>query len=322
MVGYAEDDNIINQKSHFKSNLDSLTREFDELVRETFESNVKYGIYLPPASKSVFDFFLDAITGNFVEWNHLLPHSEFLIKQSRIDDLIPTVDSVRFAFLSSLLLSGKHPVLISGQSGIGKTATLQHMLKRLGTHGFSHCENSILGEIFNYSEPAKNIKTQNISNFFAADNADIEARKKSFIEDLSSLPSSSSSSSFHHFHHFICALSCVDTGVLCNNIQFSAQTTSSKFLTMFVSKMVKKGANLLSAPRNKCIVTFIDDLNLPVMDKFGDQPPIELLRFIIENCNIFKFENFKSSLVIHLLALNSSLYKPAFTMSRTRPTSR
>jgi hypothetical protein len=53
---------------------------------------------------------------------------------------------------------------------------------------------------------------------------------------------------------------------------------------MYVSKMVKKGANLLSAPRNKCVVTFIDDLNLPVMDKFGDQAPIELLRFIIENC--------------------------------------
>jgi len=44
----AEDDNIINQKSHVKSNLDNLTQEFDEFMREMFESNLKFGIYLPP----------------------------------------------------------------------------------------------------------------------------------------------------------------------------------------------------------------------------------------------------------------------------------
>jgi hypothetical protein len=55
----AEDDNIINQKSHVKSNFDSLTVEFSEMVHELFESNVKYGLYLPPNNKPVFDYFLD-----------------------------------------------------------------------------------------------------------------------------------------------------------------------------------------------------------------------------------------------------------------------
>jgi hypothetical protein len=53
---------------------------------------------------------------------------------------------------------------------------------------------------------------------------------------------------------------------------------------MFVSKLFKKGFNTLGAPKHKTIVSFIDDLNIPIFDKFGDQPPLELLRFINENC--------------------------------------
>lgn len=75
-------------------------------------------------------------------------------------------------------------------------------------------------------------------------------------------------------------------GILTNTIQYSAQTTSAKFLSMFAAKLFKKGANTLGAPKNKCIITFIDDLNIPIADRFGDQPPLELLRFIIENSNM------------------------------------
>lgn len=52
---------------------------------------------------------------------------------------------------------------------------------------------------------------------------------------------------------------------------------------MFASKLFKKGSNTLGAPKNKCILTFIDDLSIPIADRFGDQPPLELLRYIIEN---------------------------------------
>ena len=71
--------------------------------------------------------------------------------------------------------------------------------------------------------------------------------------------------------------------MIANPVQFSAQTSPAKFLGMFVSKLSKKAQNVLGAPRNKLAVTFIDDLNIPIADKFGDQPPLELLRFIIEN---------------------------------------
>lgn len=52
---------------------------------------------------------------------------------------------------------------------------------------------------------------------------------------------------------------------------------------MFVSKLSKKANNVLGAPKNRVVVSFIDDLSIPISDKFGDQPPLELLRYLIQN---------------------------------------
>ena len=37
-------------------------------------------------------------------------------------------------------------------------------------------------------------------------------------------------------------------------------------------------ATLLGAPAGKRIILFVDDLNMPKLDTYGSQPPIELLR--------------------------------------------
>ena len=128
------------------------------------------------------------------------------------------------------------------------------MLKRLTNSGFTFKQNSILGEVFNYADKAKT-SINNISSIF---NDDSDSVKKLKSDEF---------------------------GILTNNIQFSAQTTSNKFLHLFAAKLFKKGTNLYGAPKNKSIITFIDDLNIPIADKFGDQPPLELLRFIVENGN-------------------------------------
>ena len=83
-------------------------------MREIFDINVKYSIYLPPSGKPVFDYFLDVTSGNFIEWSQLLPSVDKLIRQNREDEMIPTIDSLRFGFISTLLLQSKHPVLITG----------------------------------------------------------------------------------------------------------------------------------------------------------------------------------------------------------------
>ncbi len=65
-------------------------------------------------------------------------------------------------------------------------------------------------------------------------------------------------------------------------IQMSAQTTPNKLVNQITGNLMKKNANLLGCPPGKWLLVFIDDLNIPQIDSFGDQPTLETLRYILQ----------------------------------------
>lgn len=100
---------------------------------------------------------------------------ENLIRKGQTESsVIDTLDSVRFTFLSSLLLMNKMSVLITGSSGIGKTVVIKSMLKNLTSSGFSYKVNTILGDIFNYSERKNQTSQDAVNSLF---NEDAESKK-------------------------------------------------------------------------------------------------------------------------------------------------
>ena len=97
------------------------------------------GVRLPSGSRTIFHYFVSIETGKFVVWDELVSSTKSLIekgvshvslgeqmglmtqigsKASTVRDettLVPTVDTVRYSFLASLLLVNKHHVLLTGK---------------------------------------------------------------------------------------------------------------------------------------------------------------------------------------------------------------
>ena len=103
---------------------------FDELVRELFSGKV-----VIPGGGDVHDYRLALPSKDFKHWKEYVSEFEFNPKVPYFNMLVPTVDTVRYAFLLTNALSVGKPLLFTGNSGVGKSVIVADTIRTLVDQG-------------------------------------------------------------------------------------------------------------------------------------------------------------------------------------------
>ena len=167
---------------------------------------------LPPQDEenpeTIYEYFVDMDTGDWAHWSTMIPDFVYDPAMEFAQAFVPTLDSARYMFLLENFSARSSPVLICGDAGTTKSATIN---------------NFILGKM--------------------AENPD---------------------------------------GYQSKNINFSFQTTHNLFQLTVEGVVEKRQGKTFGPPGGKSMFVFIDDVSMPEINDWGDQPTNEIVRQLLD----------------------------------------
>jgi dynein heavy chain len=157
----------------------------------------------------VYEYGVDAELHKLEPWSDQIPTFTYDPNTSFFEILVPTSDTVKYKFLLHTLIGAGHNVLITGETGVGKSVVTKDFLATAAGDIVSACVN------------------------------------------------------------------------------FSGKTTTKNLQDAFEGNLEAKRKTLLGPPGGKKMIFFIDDVNMPQLDRYGSQPPCELLRQTIDSTGFY-----------------------------------
>ena len=86
---------------------------------------------MPAALPTIYEYFFDSDQGKWIPWQQLIPKYIHEPDKKFNEILVPTVDTVRTTWLLGLQCKIRRPVLLVGETGTSKTATISNFLREL-----------------------------------------------------------------------------------------------------------------------------------------------------------------------------------------------